>query len=52
MPAENTAPSVEYSRRLQARQDQVARLEVPGSITSLNVSNATAIALYAASRRR
>ncbi|CAM5184289.1 23S rRNA (Guanosine2251-2'-O)-methyltransferase OS=Bosea thiooxidans OX=53254 GN=ARD30_12200 PE=4 SV=1 [Bosea thiooxidans] len=27
--------------------DHVARLEVPGAITSLNVSNATAIALDA-----
>jgi 23S rRNA (guanosine2251-2'-O)-methyltransferase len=32
--------------------DQVARLEAPGAITSLNVSNATAIALYAARRGR
>lgn len=31
--------------------DHVVRLEARGAITSLNVSNATAIALYAASRR-
>lgn len=31
--------------------DHVARLEVPGAITSLNVSNATAIALYVASHK-
>ena len=31
--------------------DVVARLEMPGAIKSLNVSNAAAVALYALSRR-
>jgi 23S rRNA (guanosine2251-2'-O)-methyltransferase len=31
--------------------DQVARLDVPGRIKSLNVSNAAALALYLASKR-
>jgi 23S rRNA (guanosine2251-2'-O)-methyltransferase len=31
--------------------DQVARLDLPGRITSLNVSNAAALALYIATRR-
>src|SRR5438034_575975 len=35
----------------RATCDQVARLDLPGRIKSLNVSNATALALYIASRR-
>jgi 23S rRNA (guanosine2251-2'-O)-methyltransferase len=30
--------------------DHVARIEVPGAITSLNVSNAAAVSLYIAAR--
>jgi 23S rRNA (guanosine2251-2'-O)-methyltransferase len=35
----------------RARCDAIARLAMPGRITSLNVSNATAVALYVASAR-
>lgn len=35
----------------RARCDAIARLALPGRITSLNVSNATAVALYVASGR-
>jgi 23S rRNA (guanosine2251-2'-O)-methyltransferase len=35
----------------RARCDAIARLALPGRITSLNVSNATAVALYVASAR-
>jgi 23S rRNA (guanosine2251-2'-O)-methyltransferase len=35
----------------RARCDAVARLAMPGRITSLNVSNATAVALYVANAR-
>ena len=35
----------------RATCDQVARLDLPGRIKSLNVSNATALALYIATRR-
>jgi 23S rRNA (guanosine2251-2'-O)-methyltransferase len=35
----------------RARCDVIARLAMPGRITSLNVSNATAVALYVASAR-
>ncbi len=31
--------------------DAVARIDLPGRITSLNVSNATALALYVATTR-
>jgi 23S rRNA (guanosine2251-2'-O)-methyltransferase len=35
----------------RATCDQVARLDLPGRIKSLNVSNAAALALYVASKR-
>jgi 23S rRNA (guanosine2251-2'-O)-methyltransferase len=35
----------------RARCDAVARLTLPGRITSLNVSNATAVALYVANAK-
>ena len=40
-------------RRLAKEKcDRLVRLEMPGPIASLNVSNAAAIALYAVARRR
>jgi 23S rRNA (guanosine2251-2'-O)-methyltransferase len=35
----------------RATCDQVARLDLPGRIKSLNVSNATALALYVVTKR-
>jgi 23S rRNA (guanosine2251-2'-O)-methyltransferase len=35
----------------RATCDRVARLDLPGRIKSLNVSNAAALALYVASKR-
>ena len=35
----------------RATCDQVARLDLPGKVKSLNVSNATALALYVAANR-
>jgi 23S rRNA (guanosine2251-2'-O)-methyltransferase len=34
----------------KATCDHVARIDLPGAIKSLNVSNATALALYVATR--